>query len=596
MKTFEEIYKAYSADIYRFAMYKLHDKPEAEDVVSETFARFMEKGDQKEIGDIKLWLLGFARNIIYSKYQKEVKMPKVDIADWTESLADKDGQPIDEELISDDVVRDVNKELKQLHPAEQEVIILKVWQELTFAEIAEMQGQNENTVKAIYYRALDKMKKKLEKNYKQLNVITLPLLVAAIAKLKLEIAIPATLSNLFNFQNMDTLQTGPEILTQPSATGLKGLLATTKGKIIAGVVAATLVTGAAGAGFYLLTQSNTDPATNDSVTPTLDLREEIEDDYAGWELYSNTRYGFNMKHPSDWVVTEESNASCNMSNAPAQNGGPCQLVKFQKGDTELLVAVTSLTENGQIGISGLGAGELQDAGTTTFGEQSLETSLLVFEEKTKQVLYNNGMAFNESDSKFFLDLSSASADYGSVDISAHDHRTAALIIGSYKADEYPGWNTYENEAFGLSLRYPDSFTLSEGNGEKNSDSIFSLRSKKGDASYFTLEFRNKYTLSPEDMAAVRNTSFDYRLMISNKDLSFTGYRGGDGGPTGNESQYMTELYAIIIADFSTDIQLVEHRTINTLYKDHNGAILREEKPTDEELRLGKLILQSIRPL
>jgi RNA polymerase sigma-70 factor (ECF subfamily) len=52
--------------------------------------------------------------------------------------------------------------LKSLPKSQYEVVILKHWEELTFAEIAEALGLSQNTVASRYRYAMEKLQRSLE--------------------------------------------------------------------------------------------------------------------------------------------------------------------------------------------------------------------------------------------------------------------------------------------------------------------------------------------------------------------------------------------------------------------------------------------------
>lgn len=55
----------------------------------------------------------------------------------------------------------VREELRQMEQKYREVLILKFNQDLTFREIAELTGKNENTIKTIYYQGLQQLRERM---------------------------------------------------------------------------------------------------------------------------------------------------------------------------------------------------------------------------------------------------------------------------------------------------------------------------------------------------------------------------------------------------------------------------------------------------
>ena len=139
--------------------------------------------------------------------------------------------------------------------------------------------------------------------------------------------------------------------------------------------------------------------------------------------------------------------------------------------------------------------------------------------------------------------------------------------------------------------------LAEGNGTLTKDQYFTLRSiKQGqDSNVLNLEFRNQDQFDPTQFMS-RHEQGDFSLLINDKKYDFLGYLYGDGGPmpdgTGN-----SDVWFAAIVNYNTNIQLIHSKDVSTVFKNpDNPEVVSETKPTDEELELGKLILQSIRDL
>lgn len=160
----KKLYDSYVKDIFRYSLFKLRNKEEAEDVTSEVFSRVIEKGDLREIKDVKTWLIGMARNIVYDKYNDRSRYSEInEIFDKDESTS------VDEQVIPEDLKLKVKDALNTLDDLTREVIVLKNWEDLKFKEIGEITNLNENTVKTIYYKGLDKIKGMVEKKRKSIT-------------------------------------------------------------------------------------------------------------------------------------------------------------------------------------------------------------------------------------------------------------------------------------------------------------------------------------------------------------------------------------------------------------------------------------------
>lgn len=65
-------------------------------------------------------------------------------------------------LPDDDWREQVQAAVKQLPPEQAEVVVLKIWEEMTFAEIAEVLGESVNTAASRYRYALEKLSRSLQ--------------------------------------------------------------------------------------------------------------------------------------------------------------------------------------------------------------------------------------------------------------------------------------------------------------------------------------------------------------------------------------------------------------------------------------------------
>lgn len=149
-QAFAKLYDLYIRQIYDFIYYKTHHKPTAEDLTADTFLRALQKIDQFEAGrSFKPWLYRIAQNIVIDHYRKSSRETVVeDIWDIPE---DKDAL-LDSE--TRDHVRELKGHLKNLPSVQRDILTLRLWQGLSYREIAEIVGKEEANCKVIYSRTL----------------------------------------------------------------------------------------------------------------------------------------------------------------------------------------------------------------------------------------------------------------------------------------------------------------------------------------------------------------------------------------------------------------------------------------------------------
>ncbi len=184
MKQIQEAYDKYAQDVYRYALFKLKDKDEALDIVGDTYAKLIQQKEKLvNIQNMRLWLIGIARNIIYHKFRDLAR--QADIPDeGFDSLADE-SQNVERESLSAELIALVGDLLGRLDELSKEVVILRIWEELKFEEIASMIGEKASTVKLRYYRSLEKLRQAAAENGESRDVrsLTLPIIIFAIEQL-----------------------------------------------------------------------------------------------------------------------------------------------------------------------------------------------------------------------------------------------------------------------------------------------------------------------------------------------------------------------------------------------------------------------------
>lgn len=148
------LYDLYVEKIYRFLFYRVHHKQLAEDLTSQTFLQALDRIHQYDAhkGVFAAWLYRVARNLMIDEMRR--KKPTDNIDQHFDLQDDTD--------VEDDADRELNraavqKLLKQLPAEAQELIKLRLWDELSYAEIAELTGKTEGALKMQFSRLIKKL-------------------------------------------------------------------------------------------------------------------------------------------------------------------------------------------------------------------------------------------------------------------------------------------------------------------------------------------------------------------------------------------------------------------------------------------------------
>ena len=159
--SFETIYRAYYRRVYSF-LYKLcHEHETAEDLTQETFYQAY-KSLPRYRGECEMftWLAAIAKNMFF-KHLRHARHENIVIDLYVTEpeapLSDEPGYRIVREVEAEQVRRAI----ASLPAKYADVLILRIYGELPFREIAMKLGISENSAKVIYHRAKNMIKEKL---------------------------------------------------------------------------------------------------------------------------------------------------------------------------------------------------------------------------------------------------------------------------------------------------------------------------------------------------------------------------------------------------------------------------------------------------
>ncbi len=154
---FNEVYLLFRDSVYSFANRMLGVGAAAEDITQETFMFLLEHPEKylRERGSLKSFLCGVARNRILHYLRKHEKNLEISWDEDEDFIEPVDTNRLDPLLIllEKEFMLKVEESLASLPPLQREVVILRELEELSYEEIAEISGENINTVKVRLHRA-----------------------------------------------------------------------------------------------------------------------------------------------------------------------------------------------------------------------------------------------------------------------------------------------------------------------------------------------------------------------------------------------------------------------------------------------------------
>ncbi len=170
---FIRIYQETKLKLYSYVLYKTRSQSVAEDIVSDVFVKFLKEVQSNKdiLGYAQAWLYRVAGNMIIdhfrSSYYKttnsetEIQQVAGNATETSESDADvfvAEYNDILNDIAKEEQEKLVLESMKKLKPEDQEIIELRLFQELPFKEIAVILESTEAAVKMKHSRAIEKLK------------------------------------------------------------------------------------------------------------------------------------------------------------------------------------------------------------------------------------------------------------------------------------------------------------------------------------------------------------------------------------------------------------------------------------------------------
>lgn len=156
---FGQLYERYIDRIYKYLYYRSFHKETAEDLTSQTFMRALERLSSYDVtkGTFSAWIYRIARNLLID-HVRAVK-PTAELADFSELL--RDTHDLTRTLEQKQQLEQIQAVLHRLTPEQQELLLLRIWDERSYAEIAMILEKSEASCKMAVSRALTALRTSL---------------------------------------------------------------------------------------------------------------------------------------------------------------------------------------------------------------------------------------------------------------------------------------------------------------------------------------------------------------------------------------------------------------------------------------------------
>lgn len=152
-QSFGQLYEKYFKKIYSFVYYRVSHKETTEDLVSLVFTKALENISKFHKGYFSAWLYQIARNTVIDHYR--TSKATQDLDSTVELHIDNQ---ISELMDNSIELQEIKEKLDKLNEIQRDIIIMRVWDGLSYKEIAQIVGKSESNCKMIFSRGLKELR------------------------------------------------------------------------------------------------------------------------------------------------------------------------------------------------------------------------------------------------------------------------------------------------------------------------------------------------------------------------------------------------------------------------------------------------------
>ena len=159
----------HNSRISGFIYSKVGNRNITEDIFQDTFIkviRTLKRGKYSEEGKFLPWVMRIAHNLIIDHFRKTSRMPRFEGSDTFNifSVVSDEKLDIESQLIKNQIDCDLNLLIEELPKDQKEVLIMRIYKDMSFKEISEITGVSINTALGRMRYALINLRKVIDKH------------------------------------------------------------------------------------------------------------------------------------------------------------------------------------------------------------------------------------------------------------------------------------------------------------------------------------------------------------------------------------------------------------------------------------------------
>ncbi len=164
-----KLIKKHKSRIYNFIFSKVLNRDIAEDIFQDTFIKViktLKRGFYNEEGKFLPWIMRIAHNLVIDHFRKNNRIPKFENNneyDIFQNLSDS-SLNAEKSIIKSQVSNDLQLLVEELPDDQKDVIIMRLYRDMSFKEIAENTGVSINTALGRMRYAIINLRKMIDDN------------------------------------------------------------------------------------------------------------------------------------------------------------------------------------------------------------------------------------------------------------------------------------------------------------------------------------------------------------------------------------------------------------------------------------------------
>lgn len=174
--SFATLLNKYKDRVFTYIIMIVKNEDLANDIFQDTFIKVMtslRKKKYEERGSLISWIIRISHNLIIDHYRKEKRLPTISNEDSEYDLfndavfSDKN---IEEVIVKNQIEKDIRKLLDTLPFEQKQVVLLRLFGDLSFKEISELTNVSINTALGRMRYALINLRKVIEEKNISLDI------------------------------------------------------------------------------------------------------------------------------------------------------------------------------------------------------------------------------------------------------------------------------------------------------------------------------------------------------------------------------------------------------------------------------------------